>query len=68
MITCYLRYVIDPDKLPEFEKYSRMIMPLAATHGGTHHGTSCRTRARRRRQAGRGRAGGVGSPTRLDAS
>jgi len=39
MITCYLRYVIDPYKLPEFEKYSRMIMPLAAKYGGTHHGT-----------------------------
>jgi hypothetical protein len=40
VITCYLRYVIDPYKLPEFETYSRMIMPLAAAkYGGTHHGT-----------------------------
>jgi molybdate transport system substrate-binding protein len=39
MITCYLRYVIDPYKLADFEKYSRMIMPLAAKYGGTHHGT-----------------------------
>jgi hypothetical protein len=31
MITCYLRYVIDPYKLPEFEKYSRMIMPSAVS-------------------------------------
>jgi hypothetical protein len=27
MITCYLRYVIDPYKLPEFEKYSRRRRP-----------------------------------------
>lgn len=39
MITCYLRYVIDPYKLREFERYSRMIMPLAAKYGGRHHGT-----------------------------
>jgi hypothetical protein len=39
MITCYLRYVIDPYKLSDFERYSRMIMPLAAKYGGTHHGT-----------------------------
>lgn len=39
MITRYLRYVIDPYELAEFEQYSRMIMPLAATYGRTHHGT-----------------------------
>ena len=38
MITCYLRYVIDPYKLNDFERYIRMIMPLAAKYGGTHHG------------------------------
>lgn len=30
MITCYLRYTIDPYKLEAFERYSRMILPLAA--------------------------------------
>jgi len=39
VITCYLRLVIDPYKLSDFERYSRMIMPLAAKYGGTHHGT-----------------------------
>jgi len=39
MITCYLRYVIDPYKVHEFEEYVRMIMPLAAKYGGTHHGS-----------------------------
>jgi hypothetical protein len=38
MITCYLRYAIDPYKLKEFERYSRMIKPLPAKYGGTHHG------------------------------
>lgn len=38
MITCYLRYVIDPFKLKEFECYARMWLPLLARFGGTHHG------------------------------
>lgn len=38
MITCYLRYVIDPDKLPEFEHYGRLWIPLVERFGGTHHG------------------------------
>ena len=38
MITCYLRYVIDPYKVDDFERYVRMIMPLAAKYGGTQHG------------------------------
>jgi NIPSNAP len=39
VITCYLRCIIDLYKLAEFEQYARMIMPLAAKYGGTHHGT-----------------------------
>jgi hypothetical protein len=38
MITCYLRYVIDPYKLAEFETYSRMWIPMVNRLGGTHHG------------------------------
>ncbi|WP_457571982.1 NIPSNAP family protein [Desulfovulcanus sp.] len=38
MITCYLRYVIDPYKLAEFEKYAKMWIPLVNKFGGTHHG------------------------------
>ncbi len=44
MITCYLGLVIDPYKLGDFQRYSRMIMPLAAEYGGTHHGTFFVTR------------------------
>jgi hypothetical protein len=38
VITCHLRYVIDPLKLPEFETYARMWIPLVEKFGGTHHG------------------------------
>jgi hypothetical protein len=38
MITCYLRYVIDPYKLHEFETYARLWIPLVERFGGTHHG------------------------------
>lgn len=38
MITCYLRYVIDPNKIKEFEHYARLWMPLVEKFGGTHHG------------------------------
>lgn len=38
MITCYLRYVIDLYKLAEFERYSRMWIPMVNRLGGNHHG------------------------------
>ena len=38
MITCYITYRIDPDKLKEFEKYAQMWIPLVYKFGGTHHG------------------------------
>ena len=38
MVTCYLRYVIDPYKLAEFEHYGRLWIPLVNKFGGTHHG------------------------------
>ncbi len=38
MITCYLKYRIDPFKVNEFEKYARMWIPLVNRFGGTHHG------------------------------
>jgi hypothetical protein len=38
MITCYLRYVIDPFKLKEFETYGKMWIPLVRKFGGIHHG------------------------------
>jgi hypothetical protein len=38
MISCYLRYVIDADKISEFEEYSKMWLELVPRFGGTHHG------------------------------
>ncbi len=38
MITCYVRYVLDPYKLEDFEKYARRWIPLVEKFGGTHHG------------------------------
>ncbi|MDH5355577.1 MAG: NIPSNAP family protein [Gammaproteobacteria bacterium] len=38
MITCYLKYVIDPFKLKEFEHYAKLWIPLVEKFGGTHHG------------------------------
>ncbi len=38
MITCYLRYVVDPEKLDEFEIYAKKWIPLVNRFGGVHHG------------------------------
>lgn len=38
MVTCYLRYVIDPHKLAEFEHYGRLWIPLVEKFGGMHLG------------------------------
>ena len=38
MITCHVRYVIDPHKLVEFEAYAKMWLPLIERFGGRHHG------------------------------
>lgn len=38
MITCYLKYEIEPDKIDDFETYARAWIPLVKKFGGTHHG------------------------------
>jgi hypothetical protein len=38
LITCIVKYEIDPDKLPEFEQYAKMWIPLVERLGGHHHG------------------------------
>lgn len=38
MVTCYVRYIIDPMKLEEFEHYGRLWIPLVERLGGTHNG------------------------------
>lgn len=38
MVTCYIRYIVDPFKLKEFETYAKMWIGLVTKLGGTHHG------------------------------
>jgi len=38
MISCHLKYIIDPKKLCEFEHYAKLWLPLVARFGGQHHG------------------------------
>jgi hypothetical protein len=38
MITCHLRYVIDPSRIAEFEHYGRTWIRLVEKFGGQHHG------------------------------
>lgn len=38
MITCYVRYVLDMEKLDAFREYARLWIGLINQVGGTHHG------------------------------
>lgn len=38
MITCHVKYVINPKKLAQFEQYAQMWIPLVEQFGGVHHG------------------------------
>ena len=38
MVTVYIRYVLDPTKLKDFEHYGRLWIPLIEQFGGQHHG------------------------------
>ena len=38
MISCHIRYVVDAEKIAEFEQYCRMWLELLPRFGGVHHG------------------------------
>ncbi len=38
MITCHIKYIVDPNKLEEFENYAKLWIPLVNKFGGQHHG------------------------------
>ncbi|GIL26252.1 NIPSNAP family protein [Actinocatenispora comari] len=38
MITCHLRYEIDPARVDAFEEYLTGWIPIVARNGGVHHG------------------------------
>jgi hypothetical protein len=38
VVTCHIRYEIDPAAIDAFERFARRWMELVDRHGGTHHG------------------------------
>lgn len=38
MITCFIKYEIDPYKIEEFEHYAKLWIPLVNRFGGQHNG------------------------------
>jgi hypothetical protein len=38
LITCFIRYTVNPEKLDDFELYARTWMRLIEQYGGVHHG------------------------------
>lgn len=38
MVTCFLKYTIDPQKVEEFEHYGKLWIDLVNEMGGIHHG------------------------------
>lgn len=38
MVTCYLKYIINEDKVEEFEIYAKTWIKLVNKFGGIHHG------------------------------
>jgi len=38
MVTCFLKYLINPDKVREFEHYGKLWIDLVNQMGGAHHG------------------------------
>lgn len=38
MITCHVRYEIDPAQIAAFERFATAWMDLVGRHGGVHHG------------------------------
>jgi len=38
MVTCFLKYKIDPNKIVEFEHYGKLWIDIVNELGGLHHG------------------------------
>ena len=38
MVTCFIKYTIDPLKVKEFEHYGKLWIDLVSQMGGIHHG------------------------------
>lgn len=38
MTTCFIKYIINPDKIKDFEHYGKLWIDLVNDMGGIHHG------------------------------
>ena len=38
LVTCFIKYTIDPRKLSDFEYYAKLWIPLVNKFGGSHNG------------------------------
>lgn len=38
MFTCFIKYIVDPSRLKEFEEYAHAWIALIEKYGGSHHG------------------------------
>jgi hypothetical protein len=38
MTTCFIKYIIDPSKIADFEHYGKLWIDLVNEMGGLHHG------------------------------
>ena len=38
MVTCFIEYIVDTNKIKEFESYAKLWIPLVNKFGGQHHG------------------------------
>ena len=38
MVTCFIKYIINPDKIVQFEHYGKLWIDLVNEMGGIHHG------------------------------
>jgi hypothetical protein len=45
LISCHIRYEIDPDRVEEFGVYAKMWIVLVKKFGGIHHGCFYRQKA-----------------------
>lgn len=61
MITCYVRYTLDMDKLEAFAEYGRLWIGLINKLGGQHHGYFLPSRDPKARDHGRFSFPGMGA-------
>ncbi len=61
MITCYVRYVLDMNKVNDFEKYAKIWILLVNKLGGIHHGYFLPNHEEKSKEHGKFSFPGIGS-------